>query len=61
MNRRNVHVGLAVVFAVAWATIDHPLEGPVVLKITWNHGIHLGDPLGLIPLVVLLRRRQNAT
>ena len=61
MSGRNVLVGLAIVFAVAWVTIDHPLEGPVVLLIAWNHGIHLGDPLALIPLVVLLRRWRHAT
>jgi hypothetical protein len=42
-------VKLALVGAVlaAWVLIPHPLEGPVVMTLSHDHGIHLGDLAGL--------------
>ena len=41
----------ALALAAAWVLVDHPLEGPVLVSLTNDHGIHLTDPLALIPLV----------
>jgi len=44
-------VVVAVALAAAWVLVDHPLEGPVVMSLSSDHGIHLTDPLAIIPLV----------
>ena len=44
-------VVVAVGIAAAWVLVDHPLEGPVLVSLSSDHGIHLTDPLALIPLV----------
>jgi hypothetical protein len=41
----------AIAVAAAWVLIDHPLEGPVVLTLSDDHGVHLTDVLALVPLV----------
>jgi hypothetical protein len=41
----------AIAVAAAWVLIDHPLEGPVVLTLSRDHGVHLTDVLSLVPLV----------
>jgi hypothetical protein len=41
----------AIAVAVAWVLVDHPYEGPVILTLTENHGVHRGDVLVVIPLV----------
>jgi hypothetical protein len=40
----------AIAVAAAWVLIDHPLEGPVVLTLSDDHGVHLTDVLALVPL-----------
>jgi hypothetical protein len=44
-------VVVALAIAAAWVLIDHPLEGPVLVSLSSNHGIHLTDPLAVLPLV----------
>jgi hypothetical protein len=44
-------VVVALAIAAAWVLIDHPLEGPVLVSLSSNHGIHLTDPLAILPLV----------
>jgi hypothetical protein len=44
-------VAAAVAVAAVWVLVDHPLEGPVVVSLSSNHGMHLTDPLAVIPLV----------
>ncbi len=44
-------VVVAVALAAAWVLVDHPLEGPVLVSLSSDHGIHLTDPLAIIPLV----------
>jgi hypothetical protein len=41
----------AIAVGAAWVLIDHPLEGPVVLTLSHDHGVHLTDALALVPLV----------
>ena len=43
-------VVIAVAVSAAWVLVDHPLEGPVLVSLTTIHGIHLTDPLIVIPL-----------
>jgi hypothetical protein len=42
---------LALAISAAWVLVDHPFEGPVILGLTTNHGIHLTDPLAIVPLI----------
>ena len=44
-------VVVALAVAAAWVLVDHPLEGPVLVSLSSDHGIHLTDPLAIIPLV----------
>jgi hypothetical protein len=46
----------ALVVAAAWVFVDHPLEGPVVLTLSPDHGVHYSDALAIIPLVWAWRR-----
>ena len=46
----------AVAVAAAWVLVDHPLEGPVMLTLTSDHGVHYTDVLAIIPLVWAWRR-----
>ncbi len=43
-------VVITLAISAAWVLIDHPLEGPVLADLTETHGIHLTDPLIVIPL-----------
>jgi hypothetical protein len=43
-------VAVALAVSAAWVLVDHPLEGPVLVNLDTNHGIHLTDPLIVIPL-----------
>ncbi|TXR56388.1 hypothetical protein [Quadrisphaera setariae] len=45
-------VGVLSVLALAVVVGDHRFQGPVVLPLTWSHGLHLGD--GLVGLAWLL-------
>lgn len=40
----------AVALAGAWVVVHHPLEGPVLVSLTANHGVHDSDALAIIPL-----------
>ncbi|WP_180357925.1 hypothetical protein [Streptomyces sp. NP160] len=40
-----VVVGVVSVLALAVVVGDHRFQGPVVLPLTWSHGVHLGDAL----------------
>ncbi len=44
-------VVVALGIAAAWVLVPHPLEGPVLVSLSDDHGIHLTDPLAFIPLV----------
>jgi hypothetical protein len=48
--RQVVAVGAAIVVAVAWVLVDHPLEGPVLLTLSADHGVHYTDALAIVPL-----------
>lgn len=41
----SVVVGVLSVLALAVVVGDHRFQGPVVLPLTWSHGLHLGDGL----------------
>lgn len=41
-----------VLTALLWPLPDHPFQGPVVLKISYLHGIHLADLLSIVALTV---------
>lgn len=51
-------VGLAVASfgaAIGWLVVGaHPLSGPVVLELAPEHGVHLTDPLAVMPFVLAL-------
>jgi anti-sigma-K factor RskA len=49
--RQVVVVLVALAVAAAWVFVDHPLEGPVVLSLSTDHGVHLTDVLIIVPLV----------
>lgn len=38
--------------ALLWPLPDHPFQGPVVIKISYLHGIHLADLLSLAAMTV---------
>ena len=40
--------------ALVWPLPDHPLQGPVVLKISYYHGVHLADMVSIVALAVAL-------
>ena len=44
-------VAVALAAAAAWVFVSHPLEGPVVLTLSRDHGVHATDVLAAIPLV----------
>jgi hypothetical protein len=46
----------AVAAAAAWVLVDHPYEGPVIMTLTADHGVHRSDVLVVIPLVWAWRR-----
>jgi hypothetical protein len=41
---------VALAASAAWVLIDHPLEGPVWVRLSYNHGIHYTDALIAAPL-----------
>jgi hypothetical protein len=44
-------VAVAMAAAAAWVFVSHPLEGPVLLTLSRDHGVHATDVLAAIPLV----------
>ncbi len=51
-----------VVSAVLWPLPDHPLQGPILVSLSYQHGIHLADLLSIVAVVVALlpwNRRQS--
>jgi hypothetical protein len=44
-------VAVALAVSAAWVLIDHPLEGPVWVRLSYNHGIHYTDALIIAPLL----------
>jgi hypothetical protein len=49
-HRQLAVVVLAIAISAAWVLVPHPLEGPVLLSLSDSHGVHLTDPLIVIPL-----------
>ena len=51
----------ALAIAAAWVFVSHPLEGPVLLTLTRDHGVHETDALAILPLALAWRslRRQR--
>jgi hypothetical protein len=47
-----VSLALGAVGAVAWVAGKHRWDGRVVFTISQTHGVHVGDALALIPLVL---------
>ncbi|GAA1428697.1 hypothetical protein GCM10009616_08950 [Microlunatus lacustris] len=50
MNKRPRRLALAAVFlvaAVVWLPLSRAVEGPVLLSITYNHGVHAADLLSV--------------
>lgn len=41
--------------AAAWVFVSHPLEGPVLLTLSRDHGVHATDVLAAIPLALAWR------
>jgi hypothetical protein len=41
----------ALAVAAAWVLVDHPFEGPVMLTLSPDHGVHYSDVFAIIPLV----------
>ena len=62
---RGVHWGTAVMILTfgVWLLVDDPLAGPKLLTLTENHGVHVGDILALVGIVIVLlalgRRRGS--
>lgn len=48
--RKVLVVIAAIAVAAAWVLVDHALEGPVVLTLSDEHGVHVTDALAIIPL-----------
>jgi hypothetical protein len=44
-------VAVAVAVSAAWVLIPHPWEGPVWVRLSYNHGIHYTDALIIAPLL----------
>ena len=49
--RQVIVIVAALAIAAAWVFVDHPLEGPVVLTLNKDHGVHVTDALVIVPLV----------
>jgi hypothetical protein len=49
--------------ALVWLRIDTPGAGPVLLRISSTHGVHLGDlpALGMLVLAVIAAVRMRRT
>lgn len=47
-----VVLGVLSVLALAVVVGDHRFQGPVVLPLTWEHGLHLGDVLVVLAWTV---------
>jgi hypothetical protein len=45
---------LLIAGALVWPVPDHPLQGPVVLKLSYLHGIHVADLLSLVAIALAL-------
>ena len=48
--------------ALLWPLPDHPLQGPVVIKLSYLHGIHLADLVSIAAIGVAIlpwRRRVS--
>lgn len=43
-------VAIALAAAAAWVLVSHPLEGPVLLTLSRDHGVHATDVLIVVPL-----------
>jgi hypothetical protein len=37
--------------AGVWVFVDHPLEGPTLVTLSRNHGVHYTDALAIVPLL----------
>ncbi len=57
---RGATLVMIVAFAL-WLAVDDPLAGPVLVRLTDRHGVHVGDVLAAVGvLVVLLRIGRRA-
>lgn len=45
---------LLIAGALVWPVPDHPLQGPVVLELSYLHGIHVADLLSLVAIALAL-------
>lgn len=54
---------LLVAASVIWPLPDHPFQGPVVSKLSYQHGIHLADLLSIVgcAIAVVPWRRLRRT
>ena len=50
-GRQVLVILVALAVAAAWVFVDHPLEGPVMLTLSTDHGVHVTDVLVVVPLV----------
>jgi hypothetical protein len=61
--KRAIIAVVVLALLAAWVLIPHPLEGPVLFTISADHGVHLGDLIGVVVAGVVLwwfavRRRR---
>lgn len=45
--RRLLLAAILLLAAVVWLPINSPVEGPVLLRISYNHGVHIADLLSV--------------
>ena len=50
-GRQVLVILVALAVAAPWVFVDHPLEGPVVLTLSTDHGVHVTDVLVVVPFV----------
>jgi hypothetical protein len=53
---------LLIAGALVWPLPDHPWQGPVAIKLSYLHGIHVADLLSVIAIIAAVvpwRRRQS--
>jgi hypothetical protein len=49
--------------AAVWPLPDHPLQGPILVSLSYQHGVHLADLLSVLAVITAVlpfRRRPRA-
>ena len=51
---------LLVVSSLVWPFPDHPFQGPVLVTVSYMHGVHAADLLALLGLAIAVARPRRS-